>query len=89
MGWGGAVMDSGVGREEKGGAGLAEDLISKWRREEGRGHGGKTEIPGGKPGEIWAVGFCVKAEQQLGPSPLTKVTFCIEIFGNCIRYLWI
>ena len=53
---GGGVWCGGlVGREEKGA--LPEYLISKWRREDGRGRGGKTQIRGGKPGEIWAVGF--------------------------------
>jgi hypothetical protein len=44
-----------VGREEKGGAAPGFDL--KMEEGRGRGRGGKTEIRGGKPGEIWAVGF--------------------------------
>lgn len=51
VGWCGGL----VGREEKGGAAPGFDL--KMEEGRGRGRGGKTEIRGGKPGEIWAVGF--------------------------------
>ena len=64
-------------REAGEGSGQREVMAAAWaqRREDGRGRGGKTQIRGGKPGEIWAVGFASSTQAAAARAglPFTKV----------------